>query len=99
MVYQQRQQHTLILIISRAKQGLQDVMIKIVKSTSECKPQIVFQHFAYDAPVRNNGDRDCSDYHRSIFSCYVCTERSSQKPKTVDEGHSCLSPTDNIKVP
>ena len=50
---------------SKAKRGPQDIMIKFVKSTSNCKCKIILQYFGYQAPDGTDGDHDCCDYHRT----------------------------------
>ena len=67
---------------SKAKRGLQDVMIKFVKSASDCTCEIIVQYFGYQAPNRTDGGHDCCDYHRSICSCELCVIEA-RKPKFV----------------
>lgn len=69
---------------SKAKRGLQDIMIKFVKTTSDCKREIILQYFGYQAPNRTDGGHDCCDYHRSICSCELCLIEA-KKPNFVPE--------------
>ena len=49
---------------SKAKRGPQDIMIKFVKSTSDCKRENYSPiYFGYQAPNRTDGGHDCCDYH------------------------------------
>ena len=59
-------------------------MIKFVKSTSDCKCEIILQYFGYQAPRRIDGDHDCCDYHRNLCSCELC-KSEAKKPKFVTE--------------
>ena len=67
---------------SKAKRGLQDTMIKFVKSTTECKREIILQHFGYSAPKRSDGGHSCCDHHRNICTCQLC--KSKIKPVSED---------------
>ena len=58
--------------ISKAKRDLQDTMIKFVKSTTECKREIIRHHFRHSAPKRRDGGHNCCDYHRNICLCEHC---------------------------
>lgn len=84
--------------ISKAKRGLQDIMIKFVKSTSDCKREIILQYFGYQAPDRTDGGHDCCDYHRNICSCELCVSEA-KKPKFVTEVDlQSTAPTGSITV-
>jgi len=83
---------------SKAKHGLQDIMIKFVKSTSDCKREIILQYFGYQAPDRTDGGHDCCDYHRNICSCELCVSEA-KKPKFVPEVDlQSTAPTGSITV-
>lgn len=83
---------------SKAKRGLQDIMIKFVKSTSDCKREIILQYFGYHAPDRTDGGHDCCDYHRNICSCEFCVSEA-KKPKYVPEVDlQSTAPTGSITV-
>ena len=69
---------------SKSKRGLQDIMIKFVKSTADCKREIILQYFGYQAPNRTDGSHDCCDYHRNIYSCELCLSEA-KKTKFVTE--------------
>lgn len=85
--------------ISKAKRGIQDTMIQFVKSTSDCKHQIIPQYFGYNAPVRKYGGHNCCDHRRNICSCHMCTESHSQEPERVDEhDSSSIVATANVQV-
>ena len=73
---------------SKAKRGLQDCMVKFVKSTSDCKRNIILQYFGYHAPKRSDGGHNCCDYHRNICTCelHLCKSSSNEKQATVSEG-------------
>ena len=68
--------------VSKAKRGLQDTMIKFVKSTTECKREIILQHFGHSAPKRSDGGHSCCDHHRNICTCQLC--KSKIKPVSED---------------
>ena len=83
---------------SKAKRGLQDIMIKFVKSTSDCKREIILQYVGYHAPDRTDGGHDCCDYHRNICSCELCVSEA-KKPKFVPEVDlQSTAPTGSITV-
>ena len=71
-----------IVYVSKAKRGLQDTMIKFVKSTTECKREIILQHFGHSAPKRSDGGHSCCDHHRNICTCQLC--KSKIKPVSED---------------
>lgn len=84
--------------ISKAKRGLQDTMIKFVKSTSECKREIILQYFGYASPLRTDGGHNCCDYHRKKCSCDEC-KKIFQETETILEDHcSTHSPTAKMNV-
>ena len=68
--------------VSKAKRGLQDTMIKFVKSTTECEREIILQHFGHSAPKRSDGGHSCCDHHRNICTCQLC--KSKIKPVNED---------------
>lgn len=45
--------------ISKGKRGLQDTLIKFIKSTTECKRKLVLQYFGRSALKRNDGGHNC----------------------------------------
>ena len=59
--------------ISKAKRNMQETMINFVKSTAECKREIILKYFGYNAPERKDGGHNCCDHHRNICSCDVCS--------------------------
>ena len=85
---------------SKAKRGLQDIMIKFVKSTSDCKREIILQYFGYQAPNRTDGGHDCCDYHRGICSCELCVieAKKSKFVPDVDLQSTCTAPAGSITV-
>ena len=70
---------------SKAKRGLQDCMIKFVKSTSDCKRDIILLYFGYHAPKRSGGGHNCCDYNRIICMCELCKSSSNKNQATVSE--------------
>ena len=85
-------------VTSKAKRGLQDIMIKFVKSTADWKREIILQYFGYQASNRTDGGHDCCDYHRNICSCELCLSEA-KKPKFVTEVDlQSTAPTGSITV-
>ena len=75
-------------------------MIKFVKSTSDCKREIILQYFGYQAPNRTDGGHDCCDYHRSICSYELCVieAKKSEFVPEVDLQSTCTAPASSITV-
>ena len=55
--------------ISKAKC---DTIIKFIKSTTECKHEIILHRFGHSASKRRDGGHNCCDHHRSICICEHC---------------------------
>ena len=85
---------------SKAKRGLQDVMIKFVKSsTSDCKREIILQYFGYQAPDRTDGGHDCCDYHRNVCSCELCISQAKKPAFVTEVAPQSTGPAGSFIVP
>ena len=87
--------------ISKAKRGLQDTMIKFVKSRTECKRKLILQYFGHSAPKRSDDGHSCCDYHRSICTCELCktlTEIGDSEPVREDVLPSTASASHSVTV-